>query len=108
MRETAALLQRAKAADRHLKIVSHGAPDVFLALSDGALAEIARHPWPGKDAVLKEANRMSIPKSRLKGFVADRFGLKVDEARCGYAAKLMSEDGTPTWIQELLAAADVP
>jgi hypothetical protein len=108
MRETAALLQRAKAADRHLKIVSHGAPDVFLALSDAALAEIARHPWPGKDAVLKEANRMSIPKSRLKGFVADRFGLKVDEARCGYAAKLMSEDGTPTWIQDLLAAADVP
>jgi energy-coupling factor transporter ATP-binding protein EcfA2 len=48
MRETAALLQRAKAADRQLAVVSHGAPDVFLALSDAALAETARRPWPGR------------------------------------------------------------
>lgn len=51
---------------------------------------------------------MGIPKSRLKGFVADRYGLRVDEARCGYAAKVMSREGTPAWIQDLLAAADLP
>jgi len=108
MRETAALLRRAKATDRQLEIVSHGAPDIFLALSDAALAETAHHPWPGKAAVLREADRMGIPKSRLKGFVANRYGLQVDEARCGYAAKLMSRVGPPAWIQDLLAAANVP
>jgi hypothetical protein len=56
MRETAALLQRAKATDKQLEIVSHGAADVFLALSDAALAETSRHPWPGKAAVLREAD----------------------------------------------------
>jgi hypothetical protein len=106
MRETAALLQRAKTANRQVEIVSHGAADVFLALTDAALAETARRPWPGKDQVLGEADRMGIPKSKLKGFVADRYGLQVDEMRCGYAAKLMSQDGTPTWIQNLLAATD--
>jgi hypothetical protein len=108
MRETAVLIRRAKAADRQLEIVSHGAADVFLTLSDAALAEIARRPWPGKDVVLREADRMNIRKSRLKGFVADRYGLQVDAARCGYAATLMSQGETPTWIQDLLAAADAP
>jgi AAA domain, putative AbiEii toxin, Type IV TA system len=108
MRDTAALLLRARSEDRQLAIVSHGAPDIFLALSDAALADTARRPWPGKDVVLQEAKRRNIPKSKLKGFVAARYGLQVNEARCGYAAKLTSQEGTPGWVEDLLAAADVP
>jgi len=108
MRETAKLLQRAKAVDRQLAVVSHGSADAFLALSDAALAETAGLPWPGKATVLEEAARMDIPKSKLKGFVASQYGLQVDEARCAAAARLMAREGTPPWIQVLLAAAEAP
>jgi hypothetical protein len=106
MREMAAIVLRAQSSSRQLAIASHGAPDVFLALSDAALAEIARRPWPGKEKVLRDARREKIPKAKLKGFVADRYGLKVDEANCGCAAKLMSADETPAWTRSLLVMAE--
>jgi hypothetical protein len=104
LRRTADLLRRARAEDRQLEVVSHGAADVFLALSDAALEQTARRPWPGKDAVLRRAAERGIRASRLKGFVAEEHGLLVDEARCRYAAELTRQAGNPPWVADLLHA----
>lgn len=104
LRGTADLLRRARAEDRQLEVVSHGAADVFLALSDAALGQTARRPWPGKDAVLRRAAELNVRPSRLKGFVADEYGLLVDEARCRYAAELTRQAGNPPWVADLLRA----
>lgn len=47
-----------------------------------------------------------MPSSKLKGFVADRYHLKVDEASCRYAAELSRRDGLPRWTIGLFAAID--
>ncbi len=106
MRRSAGLVDRAKASGRQLEVLSHGFPDIFLALSDNALTQIARGSWPGKDAVLRQAAEARVPKSKLKGFVADRYRFTVDEASCRYAAELTRRDSPPPWVADLLRAVD--
>jgi hypothetical protein len=106
MRRSADLVERAKASDRQIELVSHGYPDIFFALSDNALAEIARRPWPGKDTVLRHAAKAGLSKSKLKGFVTRNYGLKIDEASCRYGAELTRRDILPEWVGQLLSTID--
>jgi hypothetical protein len=106
MKRSADLIQKAKALDRQIELVSHGYPDIFFALSDDALAEIARHRWPGKEAVLRQAVEAGVAKSKLKGFVTSRYGLKINEASCRYAAELMRRYALPEWVERLLTTID--
>ncbi len=106
VRQSAKLLAAARSTGRQLEIASHGAPDVFLALSDRALAQLARQAWPGKRAILRRAAAEGVPNSRLKGFVRRHWGLTVDEERCHLAASLMRHERTPDWVARLLQAID--
>lgn len=102
MRRTAELIRQARASDRQIEIASHGAPDIFLALPDHALRAVAKRPWPGKREALRQAALEGIAKSKLKGFVAARFGLRVDEAHCRFAAELARRRRPPSWATQLL------
>jgi hypothetical protein len=106
LRSSADLLRRARAGGRQLEFVSHGFPDIFFALPDVALAELAKRPWPGTEAVLRQAAEAGLAKSKLKGFVADRYGVKINAASCRYAAELTRRRALPEWAGRLLRAVD--
>ena len=104
MRKSGELLERAGA--KRIEIISHGAPDIILALPDHALAKVAKGRWPGKAAVLRHATEAGVEKGKLKGFLAAEYGLKVSRASCRYAAETASEHALPVWVGRLLAAVD--